>query len=105
MVATNLANIGLTHAYRGQFSRATVLLQEGVMTHQGWDNEWAKNCLALAHIHAGRYQRGRVLAETVVVDEEIWLEAWSVRLLGWVALAEEKYAEALEFSQRKCGGR
>jgi tetratricopeptide (TPR) repeat protein len=71
------------------------------VTHQGWGNELAKSCLALAHIHAGRYQRGRALAETRVADEEIWVgPAWPLRQLGWVALAEEKYAEALAFSQR-----
>jgi len=92
--------IGLTQAYRGRFSRAEALIQ-GVATDQRLVSEDIKVCLALVHTHRGQYEAGRAQAGMVAgTARGAYSPVWPLRLLSWMALAREDYAEALASSQQ-----
>jgi DNA-binding SARP family transcriptional activator/predicted ATPase len=86
---------GLAEAYRGQFSSAIDLIEEGISCYQHSVAPFNYPVLAYAYLHAGQYELGWKMAKKDTGDLK-----WPWCPLVWLALTEGRYSEALAESQR-----
>jgi tetratricopeptide (TPR) repeat protein len=103
-----IARLASAYCFCGNFALASSVAEKGVAIGQNHGVPsvslfYTNMSLAEAHVHIGRYKAVRTWAEKVPslahkVGRKT-LTIWAQKWLGWVALAEERYAEAYHFFQ------
>jgi tetratricopeptide (TPR) repeat protein len=100
-VVINSSNLAAAYWLSGEFGRAYETIGEALALSREPDTSlasaWALAYHAWLDAAAGKYAEARTHARSALASTRkggIWLFALLTGLLGWVALAEERYAEA-----------